>query len=145
MIIGKFNIEDYQVTINGNTETRQRIIYYDLNLNEITTGRYYGEVDTISEGYVNLNNCPPKVMRWQFRSELSIMPSPNVNFNSLDEYITYLITQMTGNQKIYTEKAWTESNTISRYSNVVNDFKIILNLTDTELDDIFINANQIII
>jgi len=35
-ILGTFIIEDYTVTIDGVDEDRQRIIYYDLNNNEIT-------------------------------------------------------------------------------------------------------------
>lgn len=145
MTIGKFNIEDYQVTVNGNTETRQRIIYYDLYDNEITTGRYTGDVDDILPNYVNLDNCPPRIMRWQFRAQLALMESPDINFTSLEEYITYLISQMTGDEKIKTDRAWNYANTISRYSLTVATFATVLGLSSSEVDNIFINADQITI
>ena len=143
MIIGKFNIEDYQVTINGNTETRQRIIYYDLNLNELNRLRFDGDFDTILPNYVDLNGCPPRIMRWQFRAQLALMESPDNNFSNLDEYITHLITQMTGDEKIKTQKAWESANTISRFSPTVLNFGLTLNLSSSEIDDIFINAYEI--
>lgn len=145
MIKGKFNIEDYQVTISGNTETRQSVIFYDIDGEPIWKARYSGNIEDIPEGYVNLNNCPARVMRWQFRAQLATMPSPDINYNSLEEYITYLITQMTGEEKTYTEKAWNEANTISRYSPTIQNFGTILSLSSAEIDDIFINADQITI
>lgn len=141
--MGKFNIENYDVTIDDVTETRQRIIYYDLENNEITRVRYTGNIDEIPEGYVNLNGCPPKVMRWQFRAQLTITPSPDNNFGSLENHIIYLISQMTGNDKIITESAWNHANIISRYSPIVSSFATIIGLSESEIDDIFINASQI--
>jgi len=143
MIIGKFNIESEEVTINGVTEISQIIIYYDLYGNEITRATYSGDIDEISPNHVNLNNCPPKVMRWQFKTQLALMPSPDDNFSSLEEYIDYLITQMTGENKIIIEKAWKNANTISRYSQTIIYFANILGLTETEIDEIFISANNI--
>jgi hypothetical protein len=140
---GIYEIQNYEVEINGSGQTRQRIIYYNENNEEILRGRFYGDADEIKEGFTLSGGTPPKVMRWQFRTQLHLMESPDNNYANLEDYITYLISQMTGEEKIKTEHAWDYANTISRYSDTVNNFTIILNLTEEEVNNIFKDANNI--
>jgi hypothetical protein len=52
MNLGKYEIETYYVVINGQTETRQRIVYTGINEEDIFIERYYG---SIREGYRGSN------------------------------------------------------------------------------------------
>jgi hypothetical protein len=140
-ILGTFVIEDYTVTIDGVDENRQRIIYYDLDNNEITRARYYGEPDTILAGYTKASGCLIRVMRWQFRAQLGIEPSTDINFTTLKDQVDYVISQMTGSQKIVTEEAWLSANTISRISPTVNAIEGVVGLNESQVDNIFISAS----
>jgi hypothetical protein len=48
MNLGKYEIETYYVVINGQTETRQRIVYTGNNGEDLFIERYFGN---IREGY----------------------------------------------------------------------------------------------
>lgn len=52
MNLGKYEIETYYVVLNGQTETRERIIYIHDNNEDIFIERYYG---VIREGYKGSN------------------------------------------------------------------------------------------
>ena len=52
MNLGKYEIETYYVVVNGQTETRQRVVYTGLNEEDIFIERYYG---SIREGYRGFN------------------------------------------------------------------------------------------
>jgi hypothetical protein len=140
-ILGTFVIEDYTVTIDGVDENRQRIIYYDLDNSELTRSRYYGEPDDILDGYTKASGCPIRVMRWQFRAQLGLEPSTDVNFTTLKDQVDYVISQMTGSQKIITEEAWLSANTISRISPTVNAIEGVVGLNESQVDNIFISAS----
>ena len=140
-ILGTFIIEDYTATIDGVDENRQRIIYYDLDNNEITRSRYYGEPDTILEGYTKASGCPIRIMRWQFRAQLGLEPATDNNFTTLKEQVDGIISQMTGAQKIVTEEAWLSAATISRLSPTVAVIGTIVGLNDTQIDNIFVSAS----
>jgi hypothetical protein len=53
MNLGKYEIETYYVVVNGQTETRQRVVYTGLNEEDIFIERYYG---SIREGYRGSNS-----------------------------------------------------------------------------------------
>lgn len=52
MNLGRYEIESYYVVINGQTETRQRVIYTGTNGEDIFIERYYGN---IRDGYSGSN------------------------------------------------------------------------------------------
>jgi len=52
MNLGKYEIETYYVVVNGQTKTRQRVIYTGFNNEDIFIERYYG---TIRDGYKGSN------------------------------------------------------------------------------------------
>lgn len=47
-MLGEYEIVDYELVIDGVSEIRQNIVYYDFDGNEYITERFYGE---IREGY----------------------------------------------------------------------------------------------
>ena len=140
-ILGTFTIEDYTVTIDGVDENRQRIIYYDLDNNEITRARYYGEDDIILEAYTKTSGCPSRIMRWQFRAQLNLEPATDNNFTTLKEQVNDIISQMTGAQKVITEEAWLNASTISSLSPTVATIGTILGVNETQIDNIFISGS----
>jgi hypothetical protein len=50
MDLGRYEIETYFVVINGQTQTRQRIVYIGNNEQDIFIERYYGEIRTGYKG-----------------------------------------------------------------------------------------------
>jgi len=48
---GYYKIESYTVIINDLEQIREKIIYYNLRMEEITIFRYYGTVEEILDGY----------------------------------------------------------------------------------------------
>lgn len=50
MDLGRYEIETYFVVINGQTQTRQRIVYIGNNEQDIFVERYYGEIRTGYKG-----------------------------------------------------------------------------------------------
>jgi hypothetical protein len=52
MQLGRYEIENYYVVINNQTESRQRIVYIGNNGEENFIERYYGD---IREGYSQSN------------------------------------------------------------------------------------------
>lgn len=52
MNLGRYEIETYYVVVNGQTQTRQRIVYTGLNEEDLVIERYYG---SIREGYKGSN------------------------------------------------------------------------------------------
>lgn len=49
---GYYEILNYIVNINDNQETRQKIVYYNLRMEEITACRYYGSIEEIPVGFL---------------------------------------------------------------------------------------------
>jgi hypothetical protein len=54
-----------------------------------------------------------------------------------------MIIQMTGNEKIKAEEAWDNSNYINRYSPLVLSMAQTLGMNEYDIDQIFIEANNI--
>ena len=88
-----------------------------------------------------VNGVPVIVSRWQLRAQLAIQ--------ELEQDVTDAInalpsaTQAEQEFKIKAQYAWDYSNNIERYSPTVAMIQVVLSLTDTQVDDIFINAYQI--
>ena len=126
-------------SINGNAVT-----YYDMQGNEETKAAFNGDADEIPSSYVDLiTNCPIRVMRWQFKAQLALESATDNNFTTLKDQVDYIITQMTGSQKIITEEAWVSANTISRISPTVGAIGSIVGLTETQINNIFISSSLI--
>jgi hypothetical protein len=143
MILGKYKIEDYIVTINGVDETRQKVTYYNIEGEEVSVTRFNGNYDDIDSKYLSFDGAPLKVTRWQFRTQLAFMPSTDPNFTNLRDLVSYMITQMSGNEKVKAEEAWESANYISKYSPLVLSMAQALGLSDSDVDQIFIDAYQI--
>jgi hypothetical protein len=88
-----------------------------------------------------VDGVPVKVTRWQLRAELAI--------RGLENNVTTAISNLpTGTQseqelKIKAQYAWDYSNYIERDSPTVSMIQMVLGLTNSEVDDIFISAYQI--
>ena len=88
--------------------------------------------DTTNEVWI----VPEQVTLWQLRGVLAAM--------GLEDTITTVINGMPdSNEKKIALKAWEYANNIRRQSPTVNAIKAILNLTDEQVDQIFIQAEQI--
>ena len=88
-----------------------------------------------------VDGVPVMVTRWQLRAQLAIQ--------DLEQNVTDAInalpsgTQAEQEFKIKAQYAWDFSNNIERQSPTVAMIQAVLGLTDSEVDDIFINAYQI--
>ena len=79
---------------------------------------------------------PEQVTLWQLRAVLAIM--------GLEDTVTSVIQGMAdGPEKKAAWRAWEYANNIKRYSPTVEGIKAILQLTDEQLDQIFIQADLI--
>ena len=79
---------------------------------------------------------PEQVTLWQLRGALAVM--------GLEDTVTSVINSMPdGNEKKIALRAWEYANNIKRQSPTVTAIKAILNLTDEQTDQIFIQAEQI--
>jgi len=79
---------------------------------------------------------PEQVTLWQIRTVLDVM--------GLESTVTAVIQGMPdGPEKKAAWKAWEYANNIRRFSPTVEGLKAILQLTDEQLDQIFIQADQI--
>lgn len=79
---------------------------------------------------------PEQVTLWQLRGVLAVM--------GLEDTVTNVINSMPdGNEKKIALRAWEYANNIRRQSTTVESIKAILNLTDEQTDQIFIQAEQI--
>lgn len=79
---------------------------------------------------------PEQVTLWQIRTVLDVM--------GLEATVTAVIQGMPdGPEKKAAWKAWEYANNIKRTSPTVEGLKAILQLTDEQLDQIFIQADQI--
>lgn len=79
---------------------------------------------------------PEQVTLWQIRTVLDVM--------GLESTVTAVIQGMPeGAEKKAAWKAWEYANNIKRNSPTVEGFKAILQLTDEQLDQIFIQADLI--
>jgi hypothetical protein len=135
MILGTYEIQDYTVTIDGVDETRQKIIYYTGE--DVVVERYKGDPDSIKEGYTMTDGTPRRVLRWQFKSQLALEPSPDSGYTNLNEYTTFLISELTGATKIIATEAWNSANHISYYSPVVSYIANMAGLSDSDVRRIF--------
>jgi hypothetical protein len=88
-----------------------------------------------------VDGVPVQVTRWQLRAQLAIQ--------DLEQNVTDAInalpsgTQAEQEFKIKAQYAWDYSNNIERTSPTVSMIQVVLGLTDSEVDDIFVNAYQI--
>jgi hypothetical protein len=81
-------------------------------------------------------SIPEQVTLWQLRGVLAAM--------GLEDTITTVVNSMPdSNEKKIALRAWEYANNIRRQSPTVNSIKAILNLTDEQTDQIFIQAEQI--
>lgn len=120
------------------------VTYYDMQGNEETKAAFNGDADEIPTGYVELtSNSPIRVMRWQFRAQLGLESATDNNFTTLKDQVEYIITQMTGSQKVITEEAWHSAATISRLSPTVAAIGTTVGINNTQIDNIFISASSI--
>lgn len=79
---------------------------------------------------------PEQVTLWQLRGALAVM--------GLEDTVTIVINGMPdGNEKKIALRAWEYANNIRRQSPTIEAIKAILNLTDEQTDQIFIQAEQI--
>jgi hypothetical protein len=79
---------------------------------------------------------PDQVTLWQLRAVLAIM--------GLEGTVTGVIQDMIdGPEKKAAWRAWEYANNIKRFSPTVSGIKAILQLTDEQVDQIFIQAEQI--
>jgi hypothetical protein len=88
-----------------------------------------------------VDGVPVMVTRWQLRAQLAIQGlEANVTaaINALPDS-----TQAEQEFKIKAQYAWDYSNNIERTSPTVSMIQVVLGLTDSQVDDIFINAYQI--
>ena len=94
---------------------------------------------------------PERVTRWQFKQACAEKESPIPNFSNLEQVIDYMLSQMpegVAKQRAY--RAWTDANNIERNSPTIEALRVQLNqiagtevLTITEIDELFIKAEQI--
>lgn len=88
-----------------------------------------------------VNGVPVRVTRWQLRAQLAIQ--------GLEDDVTAAVnalpssTQAEQEFKIKAQYAWDYSNNIERTSPTVSMIQAVLGLTDSQVDDIFVNAYQI--
>lgn len=88
-----------------------------------------------------VDGVPVMVTRWQLRAQLAIQ--------GLEDLVTTAISSLpSGTQaeqefKIKAQYAWDYSNNIERQSPTVSMIQAVLGLTDSQVDDIFVNAYQI--
>ena len=88
--------------------------------------------DTTNEVWI----VPEQVTLWQIRGVLAAM--------GLEDTITTVVNSMPdSNEKKIALRAWEYANNIRRQSPTVTAIKAILNLTDEQTDQIFIQAEQI--
>ncbi len=143
MKLGQFEIQDYTVNVNGVDENRKMIIYYDLDGTELTRERYYGESDSIPDGYTTTTGAPIRLTLWQFKAQLELTPATTGSFANLKEEVTDLIHQFTGPQHVIIQSAWDNANNISRVSPTVAIIGNQLGLSSTQIDNIFISGSLI--
>ena len=90
------------------------------------------EHDSTNEVWI----VPEQVTLWQLRGVLAAM--------GLEDTITTVVNSMPdSNEKKIALRAWEYANNIRRKSPTVEAIKAILNLTDEQTDQIFIQAEQI--
>lgn len=90
------------------------------------------EHDSTNEVWV----VPEQITLWQLRGVLAAM--------GLEGTVTSVINGLPdSNEKKIALRAWEYANNIRRQSPTVNSIKAILNLTDEQTDQIFIQAEQI--
>lgn len=82
-------------------------------------------------------NTPSEVALWKLRFILSQM--------NLESAITGFLNELPEPQKTAANYIWNYGNTIDRHSPTILYLQTKLNLTDTQVNQIFINANQIVL
>lgn len=90
-----------------------------------------------------VDGVPVKVTRWQLRAQLAIQGLESDVTNAINALPTS--TQTEQEFKIKAQYAWDYANYIERESPTVAMIESVLGLTNQQVDDIFINAYQIII
>jgi hypothetical protein len=78
---------------------------------------------------------PFDVPTWRLRAILAI--------NNLEQSVTDALDQLTDPQKTIAKKAWDYGRKTERSSPTVDFIKGVLNLTDAQVDDIFVQAEAI--
>ena len=117
------------------------LVYYDSQNNEVSRSGYTNP-DDILLGY-SPKNTPAKVMRWQLKSQLALIPATDPLFSNMREEVDSVISGLTGATKIIAEEAWNSSASINRYSPTVDLISSSLNLTSSEVNQIFIDSYNI--
>jgi len=88
-----------------------------------------------------INGVPVRVTRWQLRAQLAIQNLENSVTTAINSLPSS--TQAETEFKIKAQYAWDYSNNIERNSPTVAMIQAVLSLTDAEVDNVFINANNI--
>jgi hypothetical protein len=78
---------------------------------------------------------PFDVPTWRLRAILAI--------NNLEQSVTDALDQLTDPQKTIAKRAWDYGSKTERSSPTVDFIKVVLNLTDAQVDDIFVQAEAI--
>jgi len=80
-------------------------------------------------------NVPFEVPTWRLRAILAI--------NNLEQSVSQALDQLSDPQKTIAKRAWDYGSKTERQSPTVDFIKVVLGLTDKQVDEIFINAGAI--
>lgn len=80
---------------------------------------------------------PNEVPTWRLRAILAV--------NNLENAVTSALDQLSEPNKTIAKKAWDYGSNTERQSPTVDFIKGVLNLTDAQVDDIFVQAANIVI
>jgi hypothetical protein len=92
-------------------------------------------IETATEQEILSSNIPLEVGLWKVRAILTIM--------GLEQAITLLLSELSEPNRTAALAIWDRGNTVDRYSPTVLFLQQALELTDSEVDNIFIEANKI--
>jgi hypothetical protein len=112
-----------------------RVKLYDTNIEDVFLNENEELVDFISEQPIEVIIVPQEVQLWRARTVLKLLGMEQVievALNSLDE--------PTKTGALY---IWQFGTTVERNSQTVLLLQTVLGLTDTQVDDIFIQAENI--
>lgn len=137
-----YNPETFDVILTGfyeeqpenSTTSVPEVTYYKARYNPDDDSFFEGateeEILQIQRGVV-----PEEVPLWKVRAILTIM--------GLEQAITLLLSELSEPNRTAALAIWDRGNTVDRYSPTVLFLQQALELTDSEVDNIFIEANKI--
>lgn len=122
-------MEAYKWIIGNTTFT-------SLDLNDIPQGVEY-EIITVDVSEDNYIEVPNEVALWKIRTVLKLMQLEEPVVNALNT-----LSEPTRTAALY---IFEHGNTIERYSQTVLFIQSVLELTDEQVDEIFLQANAIVL